>query len=335
VGGGSCGGYWYGESLLYLFSSLRLGIEDTEFLAYFIIALFCYSIASVFKLYLRTESDSKLIYTFIFIILSPPYQLLLQRGNIDILVFSILFVAWKAIKRNQVVITFVCMILVALVKFYSIPVLFIAIFLTDQVYKRFLYLCLSIACLAISLQSFFKVKVLQEKTKSMEQMFGLDYPAVWINSTKTYEINTLNFWLLNISIFLITLISLIFVLNKRTNASTVDISLSSNIFSAIIIFIYGFGANVDYRLVFVAFASFLILYEGSLQVKIVVREQIQRTLISLTLGALWLSYPAGKLQIIGDLAISCLVCGLIMLCFGSILLKLKRKRSRPNKDRTI
>lgn len=308
AGWNSCFNYWYGETLLSVLSLLRIGLVDTTAVAYVIIMIFSVTFAFSVKNLMQDKWNHFLLINVSVILLSPIVMFLLQRGNIDLLMFSLIMFSWLLVGQGKQTLAFGILLIGALFKFYTLPALFVMTFYQKKKSTKVVFLIASLITCFLVLQSYNKVDGLQAQLTSMEQLFGFRFMSTWVQATQSYYLNPLQSWVIDILTFAISFIFvMIYAKRKFELRVTQKGKYQVYLLGTIVLFIYVFGTNVDYRLTIVASLSLFIIVQTLTKECLNQASRLTITISVLIALSTWLTYPSGKLQLLGDASIAILV----------------------------
>jgi hypothetical protein len=248
------------------------------------------------------------------IVLSPPIMLIADRANVDILITVLALFAAFALNRSYFYLAVILLFFTVLIKFYTLPTLFV-FFLYAKDMKRRLFLVLSIVFAFVLIRkdlAFVSNLVGNEN----ERQFGIN---VW--SSYLYDFNTFKPFATYLPVidYLIFFLCICFVLYCQRNkefrlieiGKTLDINKNAvfTLFATISITVFVAGTSVDYRLL-------LLIIPTSVLINNSIFRFSAKELFILLLVCLWLSFPSGGLEPIGDLAVEILVAVLTLIMVG-------------------
>jgi hypothetical protein len=118
-----CDGYMYGRELIFFIQNLELTPAATSILG---TSLTLLAMVLISWLVLIAKSSNWLATIVIF---TPGLSLLLERGNFDVVVFILVTLAAIALNNNLNILTYSLLVASALLKFYTLPLLFLAVVL--------------------------------------------------------------------------------------------------------------------------------------------------------------------------------------------------------------
>jgi len=324
-----CTHYLYGRSLLQFLGWLHLGMWSTKFIGYLFMLIISLILS---RLYLWQSRVSFFVSLLIF--LSPPILLLVERGNFDILIVAALFMAGFFWEKELKLVSLILIFLVSLLKFYTAPLLLIFLFLAcSRKIKVF-----SIVLFTISVPIIIRdIRITSGGyPHGSNTFFGMNIWVEYFQQFLNSPISPSVAKIVGASIFVVLTIFVYQLLHRKNLLSCLDYlqsaeSDSLNVFRLLsgVTFLLCFfvGMNFDYRLVFlVIVAGYAKLEKGA---------TIQNVISGLVIMALWLSYPSGGLQPIGDAALE-IIASLLLLEVLAIGLKqlqgLRLKSTKSSKS---
>jgi hypothetical protein len=291
----SCGGYWYGEQLLQLASWLGISSTNVRIIAFILIVLFGTTLGLFFQNLCGNKVTRAEWRIFVLTFVSPPLFLLLQRGNLDLLIISLTIIAILMQDKLRGWFTFLVLSLATLFKFYSFPALFLSNFAFKRKTDRFLGIVFTITILFLTYHSYRKVVWPALVNQDPNNSFGLRFLSVWVNYTETIVVSNPERLALDIlavglgiSFFAIVKTRNLIVIPKTNSYSTLMVATYLGVFFV--------SMSPDYRLVLLQLVYLSLILE--------LNKSGQREAANLYFYMIfiisWLTYPAGKLQIVGD-----------------------------------
>jgi hypothetical protein len=290
---GVCSGYWYGEAWLQFGKFINLYQVKVYALVFPLIFVFYWWVAIQFKIAIAgKEMTARILIATL--LLSPPLILLIQRGNLDLLMFLLLISGVSLIKskkESHIFMAFLVLAFAVLMKFWALPALIVVILRMKNNLLRIISLLLSLS-ITVRVISEYKQVNFGQALESNINVFGFKFLSAKIDSTTTFAMDNSKSLIMDLSFFLLE--------------KLYDPILA--IFGSCYVFCYFMSMNVDYRLLL------LMIFVLRLVSKINSKELIN---IILLLGnaTVWLTYPSGQLQIVGDF-MACLFCATILLLFA-------------------
>jgi hypothetical protein len=257
--------------------------------------------------YLPTPGLAKII--IVLILISPPVQLLVQRGNIDIHLTALLAVAVILINNGKIFFGFVFICVATLVKFYALPVvIFYSIKYTVE-RKRFwlAYLC---SAFVVAVYCFLNYSSVMSSIPSPNwAAFGFRNTAYWLDFIIPGDLKFSQ-------VILIILMTAIYFLARAKLFDSTFINLEEShtsillVFGTLFLLVYFSGSNFDYRLIILDIVGIAIVGTPNL----FARCQIYWVSILSLVLINYLSFNTnGYLQAFGDLLIAFWAVWLIAL----------------------
>jgi hypothetical protein len=291
--------YNYGSWLMKTIQLLNLRESHTWLIGWFFLILVSL-IISLLVIKLSKRFDLKLIASMIFI--SPPVMLLLERGNLDILIFILVLFAGYIASKDKPNLVMTILILSLLYKFYTLGLVFFHLLLLRSRTKFLVWIViLALATWQVLLDLGRGPGLINIQWASFgSPVFGiyLGYLGIQI----PFVLSIVLGWCL------LALASFIFATERTTLKNILnsckELQFDSRgaylIFMSLIIvqtFCYLFGMSFDYRLIFMATANVLLISQSQLS------KRSSRILGMWTVLIMWLSFNVIPLQPLGDLLI--------------------------------
>ena len=320
---GECSGYIYGSTLLKILSFLKVGATHTQIFGYLFMLILATTI-SVNLNNLKNHSYSSLI---MLIVISPPVLLLSERGNFDILIFALIFLAGLFFSKDLHFLALIPLALATLLKFYSFP-LFLLFFILSESKK------LKLLTLVVGTPVFIRVLLdLQLIQTSFPSGYSWKFGAsIWTRYLTQLEIPDSGEVVNNISGMVILFFTVLItkLLLKRKNLMTLPSNTSHRekrivFYCLFLIHLSCFllGMNFDYRLIFLAMAS--IIYLTTIHKE---RDTSSTLVLVLTLISVWLTYPSTGLEPVGDFTTEILTVILAIRFLQLIKLDVRLKNAK-------
>jgi hypothetical protein len=295
-----CMVYAYGRPLLWGLAGLHIGASQTSLFGIIFLVVISITIATIVK-YLDIEDNKKNLLS-VLIAASPPVLLLVDRGNFDSLIVSmVLLAAWMHTKGKSILAIFLIFV-TATIKYYTAPLLFWMIFASKGKFSKATAAVLSAAA-SLSIGRDLYITQFSFSTGNPHLTFGLGHEFLYLLKYNAFD------WLANFTSLAGVLVVLFFYgishcwLKKRN----IELDTSEEksfmrrlyVFSTIIIVsCYLTGANADYRLIFLCISGI------SLLSTIRISEGFETYAIHIICGILWFTFPSGDLEIFGDILLS-------------------------------
>jgi hypothetical protein len=298
-----CNGYIYGSSLLRAMDLFGIDSRIINILGLFFMFIFV-GMVSTFILYGKNlRQYLKRTILLLIYILSPVAVLLVQRANIDIAIFALIGCAGYLAAKNKSFYSILLIAIASLMKFYSLPIMLLIIYLEKNSKLQKIYFLILILVTSVI---FVDLRYLESIPWDARNMFGNpvwgEYLEYLINGAGHHQ----NAFVSQVIGFFITVsaILLLLILNNRvellpvvTNSNRTTVYLFLFYFVSILS-CYFSGLSVDYRLVFL-FSSYCIFTALHTEKN----KTIQVGLSILVVSTFYLSFNVSNLQILGDLAI--------------------------------
>ena len=308
--------YIYGSLLIRILRWTNLNSEFTSIIGWVFILFFsilCGFVLSTLQKLSRVQKIASVL-----ILASPSSMLLLERGNIDIVLMFLLVTTAALLRKGRVSLGLVTIALSSLFKFYTLPLMFLLISRFKNRISIFVGFLFSGLVTLLILRDLNLIK--GEFPSNVLGSFGnqipwlyLDYVGVIVPRFYGELIGlslcfTAGFalWILYKKIFLKVAVS-----SLSHSTSAFELVLQFLFFFTFLVCFFA-GVNYDYRLPYLSVPALLLLNSY--------RDLNPWFLILPLFIATWASYNVGWLQIFGDCAILLLTSGLIIF----VLLLAKR-----------
>ena len=292
--GTNCSNYLYGRTLLQLLSFFRIDVSLTQFFGYTFLLLLAIGLTMVFPITSRRDC---LVFTMV--LFSPPIMLLADRGNFDILIFFILIHVAKSVARGNFFFGYILLSITVLLKYYTAPVFLLLIFYSKLTRDRILGTVLLLICSGLAFRDIAITDA--QYPHGSDAQFGFTVWGEYLNKFSSTQVNEIQIYSISAAIF-ISILILTFVSSQKFMIQNLKILNTSDwstfafwIFLIVSITCYFGGMNFDYRLIF--FASTFLLASR------VLPSSFPQILINSLAMILWMSFPSGGLQPLGDLII--------------------------------
>ena len=305
---GYCGGYIYPRQVVQFIDLLNLARIDVKFLGFISLLLLSFILAYVLR------NLPKISLATISIVISPPIMLIADRANVDILITLLALFGAFALNRSYFYIAVILLFFTVLIKFYTLPTLFVFFLYAKNMKKRiFLVLSIVFAFILIHKDLSFVSNLLGNEN---ERQFGIN---VWSSYLSDYNLFKPFSTYLPLIDYFIFFLCICFVLYCQRNkefrlieiGQTLDIKRNAvfTLFATISIAVFVAGTSVDYRLLLLIIPTCVLINNS-------IFRFIAKELFILLLVGLWLSFPSGGLEPIGDLAVEILVAVLTLIMVG-------------------
>lgn len=262
---GKCGGYLYGSALLRIFNFLGIRESQTQFWGIFGGLVLAICLGLLAKVFISTKKISALFVGLAFS--SPGFWLLVERGNIDELIFILLLLASFLFIRGFEIPAVLIIAITALFKFYTVPLLLLLVIVAKKNKLRVLSLATFFLVVPLVVFDYLRIKASFPNTWFVS--FGSPAIGFWVNlfgekfGQDWVHLGAISGHILG----LVILIFSIFAVNKfvymekqfqfpprnSNNSSQVDVILL--IFGSVFVVCYVLGMNYDYRLILAAISG--------------------------------------------------------------------------------
>ena len=298
----------YGKSLLLFSKFFRVHEINTDFLGWL---TFITLTSLVLSLIAQARTQRTAYALTAFLMVAPPYQLLVERMNLDAFILIGTFSAAFFASRGKYLTSVAFLTFITLAKFYTILTLLMIPVNTSRLRKRLFYIFFC----TLSFVTFFQlVTIRQALTPLGGGAFGVPVLSYWISKFGNFHVE-LFVTMLVLGILTISFMSSYSILRKIedeiTNFNDFEKNLSRFLFLVVIVTYLG-GPNWDYRLIFLNLLILMILSRSSIKS---VSKLVYFQLLTYFVLLNSLSFNvAGYLQFVGDLAISLsiLIVGVVL-----------------------
>jgi hypothetical protein len=250
-------------------------------------------------------------------------MLLVERGNIDWLVFACVYLGAVSFSKGQYIIGILVLALSALFKFYAFPLMLLCFILIKRPIGLMLATLITILTFIQLGQDFVLLRSVY--VGSWFASFGNNIWGQYLSrfGLELTAITTIGLGLLCTGVIFLILNSIRPIKEKSLGALSRSgvIDYSALFAVTIVIVCYFAGLNYDYRLVFL-FPTLQVMLYGA-------HQRIRFLIVTLFLASFWLSFNSGYLQPIGDLAINVIVVvlvSIVILPIGADKLTVLRRR---------
>ena len=313
---GVCSNYLYGRSLVQGLNFLGITEGETKLIGFGMMFLFSIIFTSVFPI----RSKKNAVYGAL-ILLSPPIMLLLERGNLDLLILGLVWLSSILISHKKYYTALFMIFVSAVIKFYTAPLILLLVLKSKNMIHRISGIL--IFCLAV-LIAYRDIRITSaEYPHGTGAQFGLSIWGEYLNSYNSTRGSDRR----NLIISILVFITLLILVKSYSNNLFKNLNIKNLEhwvknwrieFALLCVFVfascYFSGMNYDYRLVYVSIPV-LVLYQESRA--LIHHEVLLRVLILV----LWLTYPSGGLEPIGDLILEVCIAIMILLVFKKEILK--------------
>ena len=302
--GDTCKNYVYGSFLIRVLNFLSIGSDFTTLFG-FVLLIFLSIILANF-LVAQLNKPIKYLFLAIVIVFSPPVMLLAERGNVDLIIFLMVYLASYLFKRNSLTLSFLTLCVATLFKFYTFPILIYIVVVQifrKNFFKGATYALFSFLVLVLIIFDLQKIGSIYINT--WYAAFGNQVWGQYLNRTGIVELDKFTSSLVGLSMVFIS----VFLIRRASFRKYLSVSneyLPKNFFSnedpirafCIIAFLgcYFAGINYDYRLIFLA-GYLLIIPLG------ITHKDYFKGFAFVVVGIFWMSYNSWYFQLFGDLLI--------------------------------
>jgi hypothetical protein len=292
---GACPGYLYGRPLLQFLNYFGIGESDTKLVGFILMLI----VAIIFGWLQKVTDNKSNSYLLALVIVSPPVMLLVERGNVDILIASLVILACIAFTKDLKYLAYILISVTIIFKFYTAPVLVIFL-LFDKKYRT-----RAVGALLLILSTYSAVhdiRITQTPYPSgASWQFGASVWGKYLDLIdKTWFVSTIPL-AIDIAFLLAAIITVAIIkklshqdLFERNFTAGLDIQILFLAISSIHIACFFLGTSFDYRLIYLTIATLL----GS-KLGVLSPVAVKALLINM-LFCLYLSYPSGGLEPVGD-----------------------------------
>ena len=270
--GESCSGYQYSLGILHVFNFTGFsGINRNLAAAILEIPILLLMVALLFLAFRKSNSVG--VFAFI-ALMSPGNWLLLERGNLDLIMLSCIFFATKTFQTKYEIFGFCALLLSILTKFYAAPLLVLYILFGEPKLRLKVFVPITFL---VYLFTLFQISLVAQFPSTWYVSFGSRSIGHWINlflehaARTTYRLSEesgliIGTFLLIASIVLQLKVFKVFKVESATFTRTS--SRGFLFFGLTFLGCYMLGMNYDYRLIFPIFASvFLLVKETQIPLK--------------------------------------------------------------------
>ena len=311
--------YIYGSTLIKILLTMRLEAVDTHWIGFIFVGIFSGILAYVF---FSISSLNKLKkFVCICIVVSPPSILLLERGNFDVVMIFLIFLAAITNFGKLQGLSFVLVVSASLLKFYSLP-LFAIYFGWKKDYLRFLLVGVTLC---------FTTYIVFQDLMNSRGRIPADLNGSFGNTAFSLYLShiypSLNFSFMSGSLLGLFQLFMTFTFLKVCVRAKVQFFPPSTtpqfqrsavgrvqvFFILTFLVCYFAGMNYDYRIIFVLIAAVIEINRLNLN------GNSGLPLTVVTIFSAWFSTVSGVFQPIGDISLGILVVYFLFNLSSSIL----------------
>ena len=300
-----CKEYPYGRFLREFLDPLIFLHNHTNLVVFMILSV---SLLAIAQLFVSFKSKRLAILSFI-LFLSPSIALLIQRANLDILVF---FLCWFGVKlyfHGKITLSLCIVLLASSFKIYPFALYLLLVSLalikTSTPKLKTTWLVLTVVAFISAL---IDIQNVARFPSDARNSFGLrifgEY-FTYLYSGEGYQMYPLFGSALGVAILI--LITRLFALSRFENSfPKIALSLENVVWFCFFLAIFVSGISIDYRLIFLLPSIALIAD----------LNRVNQVFVSvLFFFSYYLSYPFGNLQVVGDLALFLLLSFYMLLLY--------------------
>ena len=267
-----CRNFTYGYFSIASFGFTQLINQSVVFWGYLQILVFTLLIV---KMYLPEKDITKALSMF-FALYSPGIFLLFTSGNMDIQIICLLLISTFLINYKMEKMAFILICCTTLFKFYTAPIIFIALLLVKKKSSKVFGLSLALATFSVIAYQMI-TNPLPPFPEGAQNKFGMGIFDNYIRKVG-FQVSDLQGEFLGLSLLAICFFIIIYLHRKFRQESNIPVSLSKIqkihcinflIMAGTSITCYVAALNVDYRLAFIALSGISLLQIPQIKVKYV------------------------------------------------------------------
>ncbi|CAN2168896.1 hypothetical protein MCEMRE196_00041 [Candidatus Nanopelagicaceae bacterium] len=307
-----CSGYQYSLGVLYLFDYTKFSSLSSNAAAFLLEIPLLFIMIS-----LITLSFNKNIKIGVFAVvaaLAPGNWLLLERGNLDLIMVELLAIAALTFGKKSEPLGYLMLVISVFTKFYTAPLLILYVIMGKRTIRKNLYLPVTIV---VVLASLVQIKNVAKFPSTWYVSFGSGSIGHWANLFLEYQVDSNNRIPEKVGLVIGLLIACISIAIhwkalKNFEVSQANfVSTKANVilfFGTTFIACYFVGMNYDYRMIFpIVTSTLLLIVEKNLPYR--------KYFVSIAIGSFYFSSffygQSGMMvvyqQLIGDIFIGLLV----------------------------
>lgn len=319
---GKCGGYLYGSTLLRLFNLLGISAAQTKFWGLFGGAVICISLGALAIFFTNKKGLNPILVGLV--LSSPGLWLLVERGNIDELIFLLVLASSMLIAKGFEIPAILLIAITALFKFYTVPLLLVLAVIGKSKRTRVMALIVFLIVIPFIAIDYLNIQAVFPNTWFVS--FGAPGIGFWINLFgEQFGLGLLHIGALAGHGLGLVILGLSAVIIRRFSNKRVKNFMNSNIeetnrswadllfliFGSVFITCYLLGMNYDYRLIFAAVSGIALISKNS------DKDLAGIIKVSLLLG-LWLS--SFSFGILNDPSVETVIPFILIQFIGDIAL---------------
>ena len=336
--GDPCTGYLYGRNFLLLMTKMGLGEKHATILGLLLISLFLILAAAIIA-FPGSEKGSIVLGLLVFT--SPSCWLLLERANLDILIFILVVVGLVLLWYQQPTPAALIFAASALIKFYTLPLVFLAIPFYAKLRSRFIYMGFSFTLVLVVLT---EIQKIPKFPGTWYVSFGNQVVGHWWNLLiKIKNIDLPSVSMITSSLIGLISVSIAMFLAHRfkgkefsqlgediiTEIRNRNLTVYTYFFSTVVFLLcYFAGMNYDYRLFYIGIASVCAYKVFGLKYWPV------KILLYCSIPSLWLSCffynlegtPIAIIQLVGDVLLGVCTSVSVLILGNLALFHLKKRK---------
>ena len=309
--------YVYGRPLLWILNFFNLGASQASLLGIVFLIILAFTLGYVLKLP-KIENKYRIILTII-VLFAPPVLLLGDRANFDTLIVGSIFLSLSLIRSHKYAYSIIVIFVVTLFKYYTLPLLIFLVFISKSWRVKLLGTFLTAASI-FSIYRDLSITEFKFKSDNPHLTFGIGHEFLY--SAKYNRLSWISdhsqlFGTIEIAILVVSCILLLnrYVQLDSFREANLDVKSLYFMSTIVVLTCYFSGFNADYRLIFFVISAFSLITIFQDQ------TDFRNLLLAILILTLWLTFPSGDLEIIGDFSISIYISMNV-----AILLMLIRKR---------
>ena len=327
------GGLMYGISVMYILSIILSIVSSTTAIAIIGLILVSITLGAISQIF--WTGTKKSAFFLIFCLSSPGTWLLVERGNVDEWVLILLFIASISFSRRRDYLGVSVIAISVLLKFYTLPLLFLISLLSRNKKLRIFSLVIGILLTPITL---WNISLVHSFPSSWFVSFGApvlpkygETIGISLPSPVFYTIGLITIALLILVITFAPMIQRIQISQCFTVPPSRKIDdVITSIFGATFLICYFSGTNYDYRLVYLA------IFGSGLVKKLNNEGELKFIFTVILIISLWctdfffsihVQYLYGVWQFVGDIAIMLFVAVILHALLPTIKNLIKQKNS--------
>lgn len=301
----SCSGYVYSETLLRLLGILQISVSFTDTIGY----LFLLLVAIMLGYQSKFSGKSQILS--VLILFSPPIALLADRANLDALIAFLVFLSAISYSKGHKPVALILIAFSTLIKFYTLPLLVFALFLTKTVRGKVFVTTLLFLSGTLALFSLNKIE-----TPFPGGYFAKFGFSVWTSYADKLPIQfpgIVESWAV---LCLVSTTAIFVVLKMRNYVLSLDLDINNlsgiqtlTVWALLVHFsCFMFGLSYDYRLLFIIIATLGFLSDP----KYLISTRERFSVATLLVLSCWLTFLTPFLAPLGDLALEILTLWLLL-----------------------